>query len=195
MYASDRLPHRPVIDRSVTPPGRLVTMTAWSAAALLVCFALVNVAFELTGRFVGGPYGRYASQISVMDWLMVMLKLVGAGLALLSVSRRRVLPVGLLGMLVWGGFATLGVYAAGNIVESIGMLVGLIDPGRPIRLLDVGYVVFFAVVATLWGVLAMSYARRARLQRLPVALGMIGAPGLIAAVLLVVPTMLGILPG
>lgn len=195
MYASASLPDGPVIDRSVTSPGRFVTMTAWSAAALLAAFALVNVVFELSGHFVDGPYGRYASQISVMDWLVVVLKLVGAGLAVLSVSPRRVLPVGLLGMLLWGGFATLGVYAAGNIVESIGMVVGVIDPGRPIRLLDVGYVVFFAVLAALWGVLAISYARRARLHRLPIALGVIGAPGLIASVLLVIPTMLGILPG
>lgn len=195
MSTSALVPDGPVLGRPVAPAGRIATTAAWAAAALLAAFALANVAFELTSHFVDGPYGRYAAQLSVMDWLMVALKLVGAGIALLSVSRHRLLPIGLLGTLVWGGFATLGVYAAGNIVESIGMAIRLIDPGRPIRLLDVGYVVFFAVVAALWGVVAISYARRSRLHRLPIALGVLGAPALIAGVLLVIPTMLGILPG
>lgn len=172
-------------------PSRLVTIVAWLAALWCVGFATVNTVFELTGHFAEGSYSAYASGASVMDWLMVGLKLVGAGLALLSVSSRRVLPPGLLGFLLWGGFATLAVYATGNIVEAVGILFGLIDPIHPIRVVwDVGYLVFFAVAATGFGVLAISYARRTRLRRLPITLGVLGAPALIASVLVVAPMLL-----
>ncbi|QGN34253.1 hypothetical protein [Microlunatus sp. Gsoil 973] len=167
-----------------------MTAAAWLAAAWCVGFAIGNMVLELTGHFSDGPLGRYASGLAVMDWLMVGLKLIGAALALLSVSRRQVLPVGLLGMLLWGGFATLAIYATGNVVESVGMLAGVVDPVHPVGIRDVGYVLFFAVAAAGFGVLAISYARRSRLSRLPIALGVLGAPALIAGVLLVAPMVL-----
>ncbi|MBO0812082.1 MAG: hypothetical protein J2P23_08540 [Microlunatus sp.] len=174
----------------IARPGRFVIVTAWIAAAWCLGFATVNVVFELSGHFTAGPLAAYAGGLSVMDWLMVGLKVIGAVIALLSVSRLRPVPVGVLGVLLCGGSATLAIYAAGNIVESFGMLVGLIDPGRPIRALDVGYVIFFAVAGAAFGVLAISYARRSGLRRLPIALGVLGAPALLAGVLVVAPVLL-----
>jgi hypothetical protein len=167
-----------------------VLATAVLSAGWCVGFASVNLVLELTGHFADGSRAEYAAGLSVMDWLMVVLKLVGAAVAVLSVSRRRVLPDNLVGLLLWGGFATLAIYAAGNVVESVGMLLGLVDPGRPIGMLDVGYVVFFAVAAFGFGVLAISYARRSGLGRLPIVLGVLGAPALIASVLFVAPIVL-----
>lgn len=190
METLSTVPRLSVPERSVARPGRFVMTMAWLAATWCVAFATVNVVLELTGHFSDGPLDRYASGLSVMDWLVVGLKLVGAGLAVLSVSRQRLIPPGLLGMLLTGAFATLAIYAAGNIVESFGMLLGLVDPGRPIRALDIGYVLFFAVAAVPFGVVAISYARRSRLRRLPVMLGVLGAPALIASVLLVAPVVL-----
>lgn len=174
----------------VARPGRFVVATAWIAAAWSLGFATVNVVFELSGRFTAGPLVGYAAGLSVMDWLMAGLKVVGAAIALLSVSRLRPVPVGVLGVLLCGGAATLAIYAAGNIVESFGMLVGLIDPGRPIGARDVGYVIFFAVAAAAFAVLAISYVRRSGLRRLPIALGVLGAPALLAGVLVLAPVLL-----
>lgn len=176
---------------AVARPRRFVTAVGWLSALWCVGFATGNAVLELTGHFSAGPYSAYASGLSVMDWLMVVLKVVGAVLALLSISRRPVLPVGLLGLLLWGGFATLAVYAAGNVVGAVGILLGLMEPVHPVRLLwDLGYVTFFAVAASGFGILAISYARRARLRRLPITLGVLGAPALIAGVLGLAPMLL-----
>lgn len=189
MYASAHASAVPAVP--VARPGRVVTAVGWLSALWCVGFATVNVVLELTGHFAANQYSAYASGLSVMDWLVVVLKLVGAGLALLSISRRQVLPVGLLGMLLWGGFATLAVYATGNVVEAVGILSGLMEPVQPLRpLWDLGYVSFFAAAATGFGVLAISYARRSGLRRLPITLGVLGAPALIAGVLVVVPLLL-----
>jgi len=189
MYASAHASAVP--DVSIARPDRVVTAVGWLSALWCVGFATVNVVLELTGHFASGPNSAYAPGLSVMDWLVVVLKLVGAGLALLSISRRRVLPVGLLGMLLWGGFATLAVYATGNVVEAVGILSGLMAPVHPLRpLWDLGYVSFFALAAAGFGVLAISYANRSRLRRLPITLGVLGAPALIAGVLVAVPLLL-----
>ena len=50
-------------------------------------FAAVNVLFEITDYFVGGPYAEYASEISVANWSVVVLNVVGAAAALLSVAK------------------------------------------------------------------------------------------------------------
>jgi len=180
----------PVTVSSATRPRRPVVVAAWLSAGWCVAFATANVVLELTGHFTRGALGAYASGLSVMDWLMVCLKLVGAGLALLSIRRQSIVPVRLLGTLLWGAFATLAIYATGNVVESAGMLAGIIHVGRPIRPLDVGYVVFFAVAAALFGVVTVSYARRNGLRLLPVVLGVVGAPALIAGVLVAAPLAL-----
>src|SRR3712207_7496126 len=56
------------------------------------------------------------------SWLVVGLKLLGAAVALLSVTKRPpFLPPGLLGVMVWSVFATLAVYVLGGMAQALGM--------------------------------------------------------------------------
>ena len=92
-------------------PGIGVTVVGVLIAAWCVGFALVNLVYEVTGHFDQGPYAEYAAGISVMSWTVLVLKLLGVAIALLSITR---LPgfvsPGLLGALIWGAAALLGVY-------------------------------------------------------------------------------------
>ena len=68
--------------------GPVVTAIGMVMALWCLGFAMVNLVFEITGHFAGGAYAHYASGISVMDWLVAGLKVLGAAVALLSVARR-----------------------------------------------------------------------------------------------------------
>ena len=61
--------------------------------------------------------------------------------------------------MVWGAFATLGVYALGSVVQAVGMAFGLAGSADQIDLVGVGYVVFFLLNTTGYGVLAISHSR------------------------------------
>lgn len=185
-------------DRLPTRPGRRVTLLARLLALWCVGFALVNVVFEATGHFVDGPLAAYAQGASVMDWVVVGLKLLGAAVALLTVANpRSLVPPALVTVLAWGAFALLGVYALGNVVEAIGMATGLSgDPGQ-ITPRNVAYVLFFLPAAAGYGILAISYSRRVGFRRWYALLGVIGGPLVIALLLLAIPALLaslGILP-
>src|SRR5215203_2586173 len=69
-------------------PGPVVTAIGILMALWCLGFAVVNVVFEITGHFAGGAYAWYASGLSVMNWLVAGLKVLGAVVALLSVARR-----------------------------------------------------------------------------------------------------------
>jgi hypothetical protein len=61
----------------------------------------------------------------------------------------------------------------------------------------VAYVLLFALAALGFGILATSYARRAKLGKREVMLGVIGAPVVLGGVLVVIPALLaaiGLLP-
>ncbi|WP_214402400.1 hypothetical protein [Pseudonocardia lacus] len=167
-------------------------------ALCCIGFAVVNIVFELTGHFDGGPYAEYSAGIAVMNWLVVGLKAVGAAVALLSVAgRARFVPPVVLGVLVWGAFAMLAVYALGSVGQAIGMASGLAGSADQIDLAGVAYVLFFLVVATGYGVLALSYTRRYELRKGVVVLGALGAPVALGVILLVVPALLaaaGVMP-
>ena len=68
-------------------PDRVVTAVGWLMAAWCSGFAIVNVVFELTGHFAHGALAAYAPGISVVDWTVVCLKLLGAAVALMTVTR------------------------------------------------------------------------------------------------------------
>jgi hypothetical protein len=178
------------------PASRRVKVLAWAVAAWCVGFAVVNVVFEITGRFSDGPYAALAGGLAVMSWLVVALKLLGAGTAVLTVSRRPAwVSVGVRTVLVWGAFALLALYSAGNLVK-LGELM-LTDLGR-IDLRWLGYVGFFLAGAAGYGALAVSFARRARARKAHMVLGVLGAPLLLAGLLLAAPAVLsamGLLPG
>lgn len=139
----------------VPSPGSAVAVVAWSVAVWCVGFAVINVVFEMTDHFAKGPYAEYAGGISVMDWLVVALKLLGAVMALLSLSKSPTrIPASVLAVMLWGAFATLGLDAIGSVVEAIGMVTGLTGSAEEITLASVAYVVFFMLGAAGYGVLA-----------------------------------------
>ncbi|GAA2119367.1 hypothetical protein GCM10009780_79180 [Actinomadura alba] len=164
------------------------------AALSCIGFAVVNVVFEMTDRFADGPYAEYASGIAVMNWLVVGLKAMGAAVALLSVAERpRFVPPARLGVLLWGAFAMLGVYALGSVVQAVGMAAGLTGTADQIDVAGVGYVLFFLLLAAGYGVLAISYSRRFGLRKGVALLGVLGAPVVLGLILLAVPTLLAAL--
>ena len=193
-----------VPDRScaTTRPGTAVTVVGVLVALCCIGFAGVNIVLELTDRLAGSTYSQtvaeYPVGFAVMNWLVVALKLVGAVVAVLSITHRRgfVRPA-LVGVSVWAAFATLGVYALGSVAEAVGMASGLTGSIDQIDLRGVGYVLFFLLFATGFGVLALSYSRRHGLRKGPALLGMVGAPVVLGLVLFAVPTLLaafGLLP-
>jgi hypothetical protein len=161
-------------------------------AAWCLGYAAVNIAFQATGRFASGPYADMAAGLAVMDWIVVALKLLGAAVAARSVIARP--PTAVRTVLVWGAFALLGLYSAGNIVELAGMVVA--DPGR-IEMRSLAYIVFFLAGAAGYGALAVSYSRRTHARRSHAVLGVLGAPLVLGALLIAVPAVLtavGLLP-
>jgi hypothetical protein len=184
--------------RAPARPGMGIIATGRLVALCCIGFAVFNIVFELTDHFADGPYAEYSTGFAVMNWLVVGLKVVGAAVALLSVaSRPRLLPPVVLGVLLWGAFAMLGVYAAGNVVQAIGMVSGLAGSTDQIDPAGVAYVLFFGVVAAGYGVLAISYSRRFKLRKGVAVLGALGAPVALGVILLAVPMLLaalGVMP-
>lgn len=167
-------------------------------AVWCVGFALVNIVFERTDHLSGGAYASYASAFTVMNWLVVGLKGLGAAVALLSVANRpRVVPPAVLNVLVWAAFATLGVYTLGSVAEAVGMVAGLAGGIDQITIAGVGYVLLFLLAAAGFGVLAIGHSRRRRLGKRFAVLGMLGAPVVLGGVPLAVPALLatlGVMP-
>lgn len=174
-------------------PGRTVVTTAWLMALWCTGFAGVSAWFEITGHFESGPYAAYASGISVMNWLVFGLKLVGAAFALLSVTSRPLLRPGLVNVVLWGIFSTLAVYDLGSVVEALAMITGLAGDPSQIRPSGIAYVLFFAVAATGFGLLTISHSRRIGFRPRYAVVGALGAPAVLGLVLLAVPTLLSVL--
>ncbi|GAA1455017.1 hypothetical protein [Nocardiopsis tropica] len=171
-------------------------MTAIGLLMALWCvgFAVFNVVFEITDRFADGAYADYSSAITVMNWLVVGLKVLGAAVALLSVAKRPTfVPPALLAVAVWAVFATLGLYAAGSVVQVVGMVSGLVGGVDQIDAAGVGYVLLFLLAAAGFGILAVSHSRRNGLRKGFAVLGVLGAPAVLGLVLLAVPALLAAL--
>jgi len=183
-------------DRSRRPgrPGTAVTVIGVLMALCCVGFAVVNLVFEITDRFADGRYAEYAAAFTAMNWLVVALKVIGAGVALLSIAGRpRLVSHAVLTVLLWGAFATLALYAAGSVAEVIGILLGLTGTGDEIDLAGIGYVSFFILVATGYGVLTVSHARRHGVRKSLAVLGVLGAPVVLILMLVVIPKLLAAL--
>ncbi|GLY89630.1 hypothetical protein [Actinoallomurus iriomotensis] len=180
-------------------PGAGVILTAVLVALFCLGFAVVNVVFESTDRFADGTYSEYVSGLTVMNWLVVGLKVLGAVVALLSIADRpRLLSPGCLGVLVWGAFALLSLYVLGSLVEAVGIGLGLMGSTDQLTIRSIAYVLFFLLLAAGYGVLTVSYQRRHGLNRGVAILGILGAPVLLGALLVAVPTLLtvlGVMPG
>lgn len=179
------------------PPGRALTLLGAATALACLAFAAVNIAFETTGDFLDGTaYTDYATGFTVMNGLVVALKLAGAAAALGSIHPRprpRAIPA--VALALWGAFATLGVYALGSLAQAATMAAtgdtDRIDPA------GIAYVTGFLLAATAFGVLAATWSRRHRLHRRLALLGALAAPAVLGTVLLAAPALLaamGLLP-
>lgn len=175
--------------------GPLVTVVGVLTILWCLGFAAVNVAFELTNHFADLP--AYRTGLTVLDWLVVVLKLIGAAVAYLAITRRaRVSPV-LVTVALWGAFSTLAVYGLGSMIEAIGMVTGVRGNTAQITPLSIGYVLLFLLAAAGFGVLAVSYHRRHAQRKRLIAVGALGAPVILGGVLLAVPALLvaaGLMP-
>lgn len=179
-------------------PGPVITAIGILMALWCLGFAAVNIVFEITGHFAGGPYAHYAFALSVMDWLVVALKVLGAVVALLSLARRPGrTSSAVVTVLLWAAFATLAAYVLGSLVQATGMTLGLIGDAYKITTASVAYVALFLVAAVGYGVLAISYSRRHPQRKGLVILGVLLAPALLGVLLLAIPALLavfGLLP-
>lgn len=174
-------------------------MLGWVLAAGTAAFALVNIVFEVAGRFTHGPLAEYAAATTVMDWLVIGLKAIAAAVALLTVAKRqRFVSSSVLTALVWAVFALLTVYSLGNVLETIGMATGLTGSADQLTWRNIGYVLFFLLGAVGYGILAISYSRRVGSQKRHVVLGIVAGPLIIGLLLFAIPTLLaslGVMPG
>jgi hypothetical protein len=170
----------------------------WSAG-----FAALNAWQLTTGRFPGTEYPGYATALTVMSAVVLVLKLLGAGLALASlraVERRRRWA---LAAALWGATSTLGLYSAGNVVITVGTVSGMIAPSPAwqaaggLTLRAAGYVLVFLIGTALYAVLAVSFEQRHGRQSTALATGAIGGPVLLGGLLGAAPALLqaaGLMP-
>jgi hypothetical protein len=183
---------RPTVEpRPPTPPGPFVVAVGLIVALWCAGFAAISVWFELTDYFGAGQYADDATAISVVNWFVAVLKVVGAAVALLAVGRTpRFLAPRIVGTLLWAAFATLTVYVVGSITEAVVMLIGVAGDAEQIDVAAVGYVLAFLLAAAGFGILATSYARRAGLGARVMLIGVCGAPVVLGTVLVILPAIL-----
>ena len=182
------------VDRSpvhAAPPTKSVTAVGIIIAVWCAGFAAISIWFEATNYFKTGEYAESAAGLSVANWVVTAIKAVGVGVALLAVDHRpRLLAPRVVGTLLWAAFATTGVYVLGSALQSALMLAGLVGDADEIGFAAVSYVVLFLVAAVGFGILAISYARRAGLGKREMLLGAVGAPVVLGGVLVVLPAIL-----
>ena len=182
-------PHTSVLMRPVASPTRRIRATAWVVAASCLGFAAVNVGFAATGGFADGQYAEYADALAAMNWLAFVLKLAGAGIAILTVvDPPRWIAVGLRAIAAWSAFSLLAIYSAGGIVELVWFLAN--DPDM-IDARGLAYLSFFISGAIGYGSLAWSYQRRSGATRRHVVIGALGGPAGLALLLIAAPAVLG----
>ncbi len=173
----------------VEAPGRAVVAVGVLVALWCAGFAAISVWFELTDYFGTGRYADDATAISVVNWFVAVLKLVGVGVALLAIHPRLVAPRAV-GVMLWAAFTTLTVYVVGSITQAFVMLFGIAGDADQIDALSVAYVIAFLLAATAFGILAISHARRAALGTRVKLIGACGAPVVLGGVLVVLPAIL-----
>lgn len=170
--------------------GKAVTAVAVLMAMWCLGFAAVNIVFEATGYFDVERFSPYATTITVMDWLVIVLKLIGATAALLTIAHPRWIPTALIAVVLWGVFATLGVYVIGSLAEAVGILTGLMGDPDSITPMSVAYLLFFLIAAVGFGILAVAFHLGHRCRPVVIVVGMLGAPALLCGLLFGVPAAL-----
>ena len=177
-----------------TPPvqrGRPSTAeraTAYAVAAWSLAFAAVNVVQLTTGELAEGELAGHGTGLVVMAVLVLVLKLVAAGVALAAV-RPASGPSWPLATALWGAASLLVLYSLGNIAITAATLSGLVEPSAAweaaggVTGRSLTYLVFFLAAAPLFTALALFYQRRLRPPRSALVVGIVGAPLLLGAVL------------
>jgi hypothetical protein len=191
---------RPTVEpQPITPPGAFVVAVGLLVALWCAGFAGISIWFELTEYFATGLHADDATAISVVNWFVAVLKLVGVAVALLAISGTpRFVAPRIVGTLLWAAFATLALYVVGSIMQAVVMLTGPAGEADQINASALGYGLAFLVAATGFGILAASYARRAGLSRRVMWIGACGAPLVLGSVLVILPAVLravGLLSG
>jgi hypothetical protein len=173
------------------PPTRWITAVGIIIAVWCAGFAGISIWFEATNYFDTGQYAESAAGFSVANWVVTAIKAIGVVVALLAVDHGpRLLAPRVVGTLLWAAFATTGVYVVGSALQSVLMLAGLVGDADEIDFAAVSYVLLFLVAAAGFGILAISYARRAGLGKREMLLGAVGAPVVLGGVLVVLPAIL-----
>lgn len=113
---------------------------------------------------------EYGAGLSIANWFVAALKVVGAGIAVLSVAARPPLSPRLMNLSIWAAAGTLGIYALGSIVQLVGMASGLAGSPDQITPAGIVYVLGFLLAAVGFVALAVSHSSRAGLG-VRVALG------------------------
>lgn len=170
------------------PTTPFVTGVGLLCALWCVCFAGISIWLEVTGHFADGPHAAEAAALSVANWYVAAVKVLGVVVALLAVRRpHTVVMARVVGTLLWAAFATLGLYALGSIAQAV---VLLMNGGAGLDAASVAYVSAFLAAATGFGVLAVSYTRRNGLGRSVIVLGVLGAPVMLGSILVALPALL-----
>lgn len=174
---------------AVAPPSRAIVVVGIAMAVWCAAFAAINIWFELTDHFETGRYADEADALSVANWFVVVLKLVGVAVALLAV-RSRIAAARVVGVVLWAAFATVTVYVVGSIAQAVVILAGVVGDPDDLGWKSAAYVLAFALAAVGFGVLAVSVSRRASLGRGVIVVGALGAPVVLGTVLVVLPAIL-----
>ena len=175
----------------IAPPSAFVTAVGGLTAVWCGVFAAISVWFEVTDKFASGPYAADADALSVVNWYVAAIKLVGVAAAVLAVTQPpRFLRPSTVGVILWAGFATVTVYVAGSLVQAVAMLTGVAGDAERLDLASVLYVLAFLLAAAGFGLLAFSYAVRAHLGKREVLIGVCGAPLVLSSILVLLPALL-----
>jgi hypothetical protein len=174
-----------------------IRITGILLAAWCLGFAAVNAWQLATGRLTDDQFSGYTTALVVASILVLLLKLLGAGMALASLRTVRQPRVRwLLGAGLWAATSTLALYSAGNLIITFGTVTGLLAPTAAwesaggITIRAVAYVLFFLTGAGMFAALTVSYHRRHRLRWTAVAAGATAPPMLLTGLLVVVPALL-----
>lgn len=181
-----------------------LTNRALAVLAVLWCltFAAANVGHLATGSLTSGEWAPYASGIQIMSVVVLLLKLIGAAMALLSL-RNTPRASWLLATALWTMAALVVLYALGNVAITVATTTGVTSPSAAwaatggVTTRTVGYIAFFLAGAPVFTAIAASYHRRRRPGTSAFLTGLIGAPLVLAGLLLAIPAALtaaGLLP-
>lgn len=136
---------------------------------------------------------EYGAGLSIANWFVAALKVVGAGIAVLSVAPRPPLSPRLMNLSIWAAAGTLGIYALGSLVQLIGMASGLAGSPDQITPAGIAYVAGFLLAAVGFNALAVSHSRRAGLGVGLAFAGVFGGVVVLGVILFALPKLLSAL--